>query len=367
MTIKRLTARHLQILIALQEGPMDRLEILAKRVNLSRTAVSTHLKWLSGEDSSSTKRLFRVVPDLDEDALDLQTVDVFFQTPSLESMTHVEKLCDTHPYTKYRARCYGGGSEVFAQFRIPKNTTHLLQKFLRLSKKNGAFTSYRVLPTQNVPSIFTVPRLEYWNNKLFTWDFNWDEWLIAPSTKKSEEIPKLPSSKLELLTKNDILILSLLTRGSRRKQRVFIEELETQGVSISSQEFSRRLGVLKNNIILRYHVYIDIDAFDLYSNVIITADCKPNFASKLKKRLQSNPLPFRSTLKISDDFMFWYLRLPPSHLSQLLSYLHERVDNLRLSMVDYEKTEVYGLWSEAYDEEAKAWIKKPRFLLGQDS
>jgi len=346
---------------------MDRLETLAKRVNMSRTSVANHLKWLSGEDPTSEKRFYRVVPDLDEDTLGLQTIDVFFETPTLVSMKKVEDLCETHPYTKYRARCYGGESEVFVQFRIPKGTTSTLRKFLQASKRDGDFKDYRILPTENVPSFFSTPRLEYWNIESFTWDFDWSKWLATPFQSGTASSHKQSPSKLDLLAKKDIQILHLLAKGVRRKQRVIIEELESLDMPTTSQEFSRRLRVLKENIITRYHVYLDIEAFDLYSNVIITADCKPDFSKEILSRLKSNPIPFRTTLKIKDDFMFWYLRLPPSHLSRLLNYLHENVDNLRLSTVDYEKTQVYGLWSDAFIEETNSWRIDSDFLLGRDS
>ncbi|MDF1538512.1 MAG: hypothetical protein P1Q69_06385 [Candidatus Thorarchaeota archaeon] len=363
----RITAKHLQLLIALQEGPLDRLEELAKRVNMSRTTVAHYLKWLSGEDSSSEKRYFRVVPDFDEGALDLQTVDVFFETPSFQSVKDVEELCYLHPYTKFRARCYSGNSEVFAQFRIPTGSENLLDRFFRESKRKGKFTNYRILPTENVPSLFTVPRLEFWDNESFTWNFDWDEWTQKPGLAGRENYKQESTSKLEYLCKNDIALLRFLSNGMRRKQRFIIEELRSQGISLSSQEFSRHFKFLRENFIPRSYVYIDIDAFDLYSNVVLTADSTNGFSTELRRKLLSNPIPFHSTLKATDSYLFWYLRLPPSHLSTLLYYLHERVDNLRVSMIDHEKSKVYGLWSEAFDETKKVWRIDTDFLLCRNS
>ncbi|MFW9847590.1 MAG: hypothetical protein ACFFF4_00515 [Candidatus Thorarchaeota archaeon] len=345
---------------------MDRLETLAKRVKLSRTSVASYLKWMSGESKSSDKRYFRVVPDFNENALDLQTVDVFLDTPTLESIEKTETLCDKHPYTKYRARCYGGHSKILAQFRIPKNTSNLLTRFLNESKRHNEFEDYQILPTEDVQSLFTLPRLEHWNNKSFTWDFDWEKW-ASESVKRSKQIESLPNeSKLHLLKKSDIAILGRLSQGMRRKQRVIIEELKEEGFDFTSQEFSRRLRILKNHFITRYHVYIDIEAFDLYSNLIITGKVTPKFSQDLQDRLQLHPIPFRSTLKITDCFMFWYLRLPPSHLSQLLNYLYKNMDGLNLSMVDYNKTWGYYIWADAFDDETGGWRKDTDFLLCHD-
>ncbi len=353
----------MQLLIALQEGPMDRLEELAKRVSMSRTTVAQYLKYLSGQTSASDKRYFRVVPDFDENALDLQTVDVFFETPSFQSLIQVEALCDIHPYTKFRARCYGGTSEVFVQFRIPKSTETQLDRFFRESKKQGKFSKYRILPTENVASLFTVPKLQFWNNETFTWDFDWNEWIQKPGLTRREIYAQESSSHLEFLSKNDIAILRYLSDGMRRKQRLIIEDLQSVGISFSTQEFSRRFKFLRENYIPRSYVYVDIEAFDLYSNVVLTAESTNGFPNELRRKLLSNPIPFQSTLKATDSYLFWYLRLPPSHLSTLLTYLHERVDNLRVSMIDHEKSEVYGLWPEAFDETKHAWRTDADFLL----
>ncbi|MBN2230317.1 MAG: hypothetical protein JW779_12080, partial [Candidatus Thorarchaeota archaeon] len=140
-------------------------------------------------------------------------------------------------------------------------------------------------------------------------------------------------------------------------------ELGSQGVEYTSQDFSRRLKMLNGNFVSGYHVYVDAQAFDLYSNVIITAKCDQVFSEMLRKRIASTPVPFRSTLKLSKNFLFWYLRLPSTHLSEVLDFLHPQVTDLELTMVDYRKTEVYILWPEAFDEEAKSWKADEDFLL----
>ncbi len=364
MRTNQLTARHLQLLIALQEDPMARLDVLAKRVDLSRTTVASYLKWLSGENPLN-KRYFRVVPDFNEDALNMRTVDVFFDTPDYDSLCRVERICDSHPYTKYRARCYGGFSQVFAQFRVPKRTEPLLEEYFQELKCEEVFQDFQILSTMSVESIFTVPRLEYWDIDLLSWNFDWSEWLESPINPSSSIRPSpTVDSKLGFLSRDDVYILSILPRGVRRKQKEMISELKEQGVSFTSQDFSRRLKMLNDHFISRYHVYVDIAAFDLYTNVIITASCSPAFSQDLKDRLTTNPLPFRSTLKISDDFFFWYLRMPSSHLSELVHFLHPNVHSLRMSNVDYTQTEVYILWPEAFNEESKKWITEESFIKG---
>jgi hypothetical protein len=120
---------------------------------------------------------------------------------------------------------------------------------------------------------------------------------------------------------------------------------------------------LNEKFVRDYIVYLDTDAFDLYSNVLLTATCDIQFAKQLELRMKSNPIPFQSTLKVKDGFILWFLRLPPSHLSTFLAYLQEQVTNLNLSLLDYLSSQVYGVWSGAFIESKKEWRIDQRFLI----
>lgn len=359
---QRLTGKHLSLLLALQEAPMETVEKLAEAVGYSRTTVSQNLKWLAGESKDSEKSYFRVAPELDETALGLETVDVFFKTDNFPEIKQLESLCDRHPYTKYRARCYGGNSGLFAQFRIPIGTVKLidqsLQKYCKLLK-----AEYQILPTLETDPAFSTSRLEHWDSKTFTWKFDWNEWFSFSSRSKKKGVAHSSKIRTDLLSQEDIMILSHLARGSRRKNVDIIRSLKKEGIHFTSQDFSRRLQMLKDHFIMGYHVFIDPDAFDLYSNVILSIKCDEEYGENLRSSLLGNPPPFRSTLKVNEDFVFWYLRLPPSHLSSLLNNLRETVHQLDVTMVDYHMSEVYALWAEAFDDETHRWKDDLDFIV----
>ena len=358
----RLGGKLLTLLIALQESPMARIEQLANRVNVSRTTVSRDLKWLSGEHSKSSRRFFRVGPELNELALGLETVDVFLETSRFESLATLEKMCDLHPYTKYRARCFGAHPGLFVQFRIPIGTSPHIETLLKKLKTMKHIQNYSVLPTIGVNPIFSVTRLEHWNIDSFTWDFDWDKW--AKKKVRPVSSPKSsPTPLKELLESRDVSILNQLGHGARRKQKLIIDDLKKEGVQISSQDFSRRLALLNEKFIRGYIVYLDTDAFDLYSNVLLTANCESEFAKQLEQRMKINPIPFQSTLKVKGGFLLWFLRLPPSHLSTFLAYLQEQVTVLNLSILDYLSSQVYGVWSGAFLDDEKNWQSDQKFMI----
>ena len=341
---------------------MARIEQLAKRVNLSRTTVSRDLKWLSGEDSKSSRRYFRVGPELNEPALDLETVDVFLETSDFESLSILEKVCDAHPYTKYRARCFGAHPGLFTQFRIPIGTIEHIKSLLKKLRTQKHLEQFTILPTIGADPIFSVTRLEHWNIESFTWDFDWKKW----ANTKGRTPPKdqaSPKPLIHLLESRDISILNQLGHGARRKQKAIIDDLDKEGIQISSQDLSRHLALLNEKFIRSYMLYLDTDAFDLYSNVLLTATCDSEFAEQLELRMKSNPIPFQSTLKVKGGFLLWFLRLPPSHLSTFLAYLQEQVKDLNLSLLDYFSSQVYGVWSGAFIESEKSWRIDRKFLV----
>ncbi|TFG35001.1 ArsR family transcriptional regulator [Candidatus Thorarchaeota archaeon] len=356
---QRLTGKYLTLLIALQEGPMDRIEQIAERVGLSRTTVSRDLKWLSGKLVESTRRYFRVVPDLNEPALGLETIDVFLDTSDFNTLRTLEKMCDVHPYTKYRARCFGHHFGLFVQFRIPIGTKTLITVLLKEIKSRNLISNYSILPTTEVEPIFSVSRLQHWNSESFSWDFDWNSWASKKIRKKLVESTQ-QKQLVTQLDKQDISILTHLSYGARRKQKEIIEALAKDNIHLSSQDFSRRLAYLNNYFIKDYIVFLDTDAFDLYSNVILTARTEPGFSEEIISLMNLNPIPFRSTLKIKDDFLLWFLRLPPNHLSEFLTYLQPRVRELNVSLLDHQKSTTYGVWDGAFDN---GWKRDRKFLV----
>ena len=362
----RLTGKHLSLLLALQEGPLETTQDLSRRVDYSRSTVAKYLKWLDGKSEESPKKFFRVVPEFDEAALGLFTLDVFLKTDRYESIMNLEQLCDAHPYTKYRARSYGGIPGLFAQFRIPIGSQNHLRTLLESKINVKYLDSFWILPTANTHPIFSIARLEHWDNNSFTLDFDWSSWIESDVEIPPVKKPKQSAPRLDLLSKKDMYILSDLVHGARRKQKEIIDKFSKRGIEFTSQEFSRRLKVLQDYFTQGYHVFIDPEAFDLYSNVILTANVEERFALELQAKMLSNPIPFRSTLKIADEFLFWYLRLPPSHMSRVLEYIHRNSSNLMVSLVDYENTEVYGIWPETFDEESKSWRTSSEFMIDFD-
>ena len=363
MTTQRLHGRHISILMALQEDPMISVSELTQKSGFAQTTVYQDLKWLGGNHPKHSFRYFRVIPDLDEVALGLETVDVLIEVSTFGQYVGLEVALDNYPYTKYRIRTHGSTNGLFVQFRIPHGTAPYLNDYLEKLRRQNKLSGYRILPTQDTESLNTVSSLKNWDLNTFSWSFDVDDW--AKTKSKRIRFNHLKgASKLSLLKKLDIKVMCHLTRGSRRKQTQIIDALAEDGVTITSQDFSRRLRAINENFVKGYRMFIDPDAFDLWSNILVTAAVTKEFSEELRGRVQENSFPFRSTMKLTDDFLLWFVRLPPGHVSELVDYLHRVTIDMQLNLADYRRSEVYCLWDAAFDEQDHQWRSDKQFLNG---
>ena len=341
---------------------MDLLKDIAKKVCQSPTTVSKDIRWISGEHPKQPTKFFRVVPNLNETSLGLVTIDAFFEISHLGKIKAMEKFCDDHPYTKYRARCFGQHSGLSVQFRVPYGTESYIKSLFSKLKSNGYIQGYSILPTVGNESIFSVSRLEHWNSESFTWDFDWERW-TRREVKQKVGMKSPEEVKIHLLSSREINILTQLSYGARRKQIDIIRALEKEGVKFTTQDFSRSYSLLNESFISNYMIFLDPEAFNLYSNVLLTGTGQNGFTSNLAERMKKFPIPFRSTLRVNGEFFFWYLRLPPNHLSSVFDYLLANVDELSTSLQDYQTSVAYGVWAGAFDDEKHDWNKDRNFIV----
>ncbi|MGD2072593.1 MAG: hypothetical protein PVG65_03800, partial [Candidatus Thorarchaeota archaeon] len=83
----------------------------------------------------------------------------------------------------------------------------------------------------------------------------------------------------------------------------------------------------------------------------------------LCSRLQTNPVPFESAMRVLEDNLFWSIRLQSSHLSRLLSNLYSRLDKMDLYILDYNHSHLYYLWPETLDENSHQWQTDREFMI----
>jgi DNA-binding Lrp family transcriptional regulator len=355
-----LSGEYLSLLIALQQNPLATIEELAKRTNTSRPTIAKRLNELS----TKKKQYYSVGPQLNYWKLGLEPVDVILETESISSIFRLEEIATLHPYTAYRGRCYGAKNGILMQYRTPQGSRRLIQKMIKALEKEDIITAYRFLPSGKGPALYTSMNLLGWDPKSFTWRFDWNKWFKKPSRPLIwKDHSSESGSALSWLTKRDVSILSELMVNSRRKQTELISALKKVKVSITPQTLSRRLKLLQNECISGYRVSYDPAAFDIYNNAVIVGKGNSDYIHRLASRVRKYPIPFDSTLHLSDDELFWYVRLQASHMSSLLTNLYMNLNEMDVYLVDYSHAMQYYIWPETYDEDNQCWREDEEFMI----
>ncbi|NHJ14893.1 MAG: Lrp/AsnC family transcriptional regulator [Candidatus Thorarchaeota archaeon] len=353
----KLSGDYLSLLIAIQENPLGTIDELSQRTGTSKPTVAKRLEKLQDE------KVFRVQPLLDYHYLGLEAVDAIVRTETLEGILRIEEIAKKHPYTTYRARCYGFANGVLLQFRVPIGTRkHVIDLFQRLAKEE-AITAYDLLPSNSISATYTSMRLEGWDSKTMRWTFNWDEWFRKKVEGGKREEASSPGSALAWFTKKDAHIIFELMDGARRKNIDIVKAIEKEGVYITPQTFSRRYQMIREECLKGYRVTFNREIFDLYNSVLLLGKGREELVNSLGEKLKKHLIPFESTYRAIGENLFWFIRLQSSHLSSLLTNLYTVLDDMRVCVIDYDHSYLYYLWPEAFDDESHTWRADSEFMV----
>ncbi|NWF95662.1 MAG: Lrp/AsnC family transcriptional regulator [Candidatus Thorarchaeota archaeon] len=358
-----LTGQYLSLLIAVQENPFGTIDQIAKAAEVSKPTAVKRIKELQGLENG--RAYFSVTPLLNYYNLGLETVDVLLETPDAASTQAIERVAKAHPYTVYRCRCYGSVNGVLLQFNPPLGTSGQVKELVRRLKKQGLVDSTRFLTTDQEPTIYSTLKIKGWDPKTLTWKFDWDAWFASAAEDSPRPMVRheKPGQALTWLTKNDLEVIYELMNGARRKNREIIDALAKRGIRITPQTFSRRLQSINEQCIEGYRVVFDPAAFDIYSNIIVFGRGNAEYLQRVRNRMRTNPIPFESTMRISGEELFWFLRLQPTHLSPLLTSLFSNLTETSICLVDYTHAFLYNIWPETLDEEQRMWRTDRSFMV----
>ena len=368
-------SKDIEILLVLQRNPLAKLSQIANHISLSVSNTSARIEKLENEH----KIIHNVQADLNLSALEFEIHDFFFNVESKEALKLLEeKFSFYHPYLLYRGRCNGKINGLYMQFRIPVGGLNYLEELASILQSKEIITDYEYIKRNLTENPVRVKSsLKSWDSNRKSWIFDWDKWRkgFAGISQKSQN--KLIKSKsiLNQITDLDIKLLSELTRDARRKNVEIMKNIRLDNESGIAQKVSRRLHFLKKYAISDYRMFLHWSKFDLYQSIIVKGQCNNGIAYKIKNYLlqgnqdklsnetDRNYFPFQSSYFITDHGFFWYIRAPPSHLSQFIDFIWEVCPKHDLYFLDYMYSEIYGLWDQTFDVERKAWKLNYEFMI----
>ncbi|QEE17392.1 hypothetical protein DSAG12_03226 [Promethearchaeum syntrophicum] len=368
--------QEMNVLIALQEKPSATLEELARVTSFGTSLVYKILKRLT-ETKIHEKPAFSITAHPNQFALGLEVIDVIVKCKNLSQIQIMHQLSIIHPYTIYRAKCFGEVNGIFFQFRIPIGTKQFIEALFSRLKEKKYIESYQILEFGAKNVIYTTVKLESWNLEQLSWNFNWNNWFQTEIelSQKDKSIQKKSEKNLQntvrhpgyikkWFKKRDVAILNECVIDARRKNKEIMDVLETKNqINFSPQSFSRRFMKIKEECIDFYRVFIDPNAFQLITPVLILGKGEKMEIKKLVIRLQKDPIPFNSVLKSKNSHFFWYLHLPSLYLTQILHKLQAILTEIQFFYIDVGTVKSWGMWHETYDNDNHDWIHTHEFMV----
>ena len=353
---------RLKLLFALQEDPIASAAALGRVVGITPPTAKA---WL--EQFKKDLVYTGVHADLRVRRLGLEIDDFLIHPTSYDALVKIERFCDQHPYTLYRARVFGGDVQgLFIQFRQPDVARLHLESAFQVMMDQGIAKQIRELPTLRAEygSAYTFPQLNAWNPEKLSWDFDWNAWWKR-APKGDFDLSVEPASDLKLeLDSLDVRLLAELTRDSRQKNIDIIANIglnkDKMGVQ---QKISNRIKRLNQEAIESYRVFINWTHFDVYNSSLILAEAENEVSDRLIKHLRQEPFPFGSGIRKTPKGFAWSARMPSSHLSELISLVWRISEKFEVLSIDYRNSEFYGLWAETFNNKTQDWRTDRDFCL----
>lgn len=309
-----------------------------------------------------------VQANLDARKLGLEVYDFLVETSSYDALVRIEKFCEEHPYTLYRARAYGGRTQgIFMQFRQPPGARAHLKQALRVMKEQGLAVTVRELPNLHPKpdSTYTRPRLEAWDSERMIWTFDWNAWWKdSPSAAKTRKAKKVVvTDNVMVLDRLDAKILEIITKDAKQKNTEIIERMGLDKRKLGVQQMiSKKLKRLKE-VVKSYRVFINWTHFDVYNTPMVIAEASSEVTQKLISNLKDDVFPFGSSIRETPTGFVWYARMPSAHLSELITLVWQIASSFEVLTLDYKHSQRYGLWAETLDEDTKSWRTDEEFCL----
>jgi len=366
--ISQLSENERSVLIALQENPLATFDELASMTNKSKSVVFGIVKKLEGPPNSIPYFSVKGLPHLEN--LGLEFVNVIVKADSEKKLQITKIVGDEHPYITLYNRTYGDVNGMFFQLRNPTGSLNQIQVLFQKMKNLGYIDDFSILPFSTKP-IYSKIKIDAWDSEHLNWHFNWKEWFEKDSNSSTQP-PNNPTNPLKKsggvnswIKQQDIAIIGELTWNARRKNADMIAKLKRRGWEITGPTFSRRLKMVKEECIDIYRAFLHPKHFDILNTFLIWGYGDEEELQKIKNRMELDPIPFLSTLRIEDFKLFWYLHLPTTQMSDLLYYLRPKLAEFHFNYIDAPRTQTYLLNADAWDEKKQKWRIDDDFCINE--
>ncbi|MHA1450801.1 MAG: Lrp/AsnC family transcriptional regulator [Candidatus Hodarchaeales archaeon] len=409
-----LKAKDYKLILGLQEDPVMSYADLAQKLDYKSSA--TVKKRIDRLMNSNFITSFSILPD--HAKLGLSTHVIYLITRQSDRIRELERLLDIHPYTTYRARCYGAYNGLFSQFSLPGTALKYLIELLNILKEKKILDDYVHLPASGMQRS-TRPDVNKWDIERRKWNFKTIEWFNSIRYQPDELIIQSPPRKSDViagkLTVLDFLILYLLWNNARMKQSEILDELanntnlqENYGLKVEIVDhfeknkndetiikpkkliinwndgffgdgkdhkivvdkyaISDRYQYLKKNgILTKKRIIFDRREFRLFNNLSFHGRTSKKGIFRLINAIFSskNPFPFRSGFHINDKFdeFNWWMNIDPTDLGDITDWFLENDFDIKTTILSSDKSKLFPVWYKNFDQATGQWKDTREWII----
>ncbi|MBN1327846.1 MAG: winged helix-turn-helix transcriptional regulator [Candidatus Heimdallarchaeota archaeon] len=335
------------ILLALESNPSMPMTELANLLDITRITAKKRV------DDLKERQIIRdPIAIYNPVVLGLDRISVIAKVQSLEKLQLLEKACDEHPYTHYRARAFGGDFGLFIQFDTPINTTKLLGDFFKKLIKENIITSYELLPSIGI-RYENYADLKRYNIKMSNWNFSWNEWFnnLPDVQLKIEDIKKVPI-EYSKFQETHFKILRMLTANGSIKQTDIKEKLK-----LSKTQTHREYNYVMENYIETIRFIYNREIFDLTETyVAIGYNLTDKKVTQIFNAIKDNPPPFRLALDVlANNKLLLWADMSPAQASNFAFSMWQKNEQTKIYTLDTKKSRLYWFYPDNFDFNEKCW------------
>ncbi len=329
-----ITNEEMRLIQYLQKSPMATFVELADFLGITPPTAKRRYLQLTNCGRGIIRNVV-AKPNLDYLGMKKWTIILSFGkwTMFKRHLNNLYKFALDHPYTSYINQVYGSRNGVILQFNIPKDAEKEFREALHQIKD---ITGCKAQLFKDEEFHFqTEINLDHWEGK--SWDFDFDQWFSVesetPAWRDDHQFRPTPTSILDRMRMEDIVIIREMMINSRRKQTEIIEDInksedyneeEKSPFSFNRRrQVSRRFEFIENHgIIEDYELLFDKRYLGIDHFLIYVGHLEKGFVDQLQKRILDPDFPFYSQLRIMENRTFyWLVHLPPSLISDMTKFI----------------------------------------------
>ncbi len=352
-----LNTNDLALLLALEENPFITITNLADKLKLSRPTVKKRL-----ENLKDAGMLDKPVALYKPEKIGLERKHIFATVPNRESLEVMEQACDKHPYTKYRARTFGGKFGIYMQFEIPPNTSNLLNEFFKALKEGDILDDFRILSSTGLRAV-TYPDLKKFDANNLTWNFSWEKWFKSLNnytyTIKNQIKPETDFSSYKPI---HFSILRDLTSDASIKQKDIKDNFK-----LSKTEAHRHYKYVMDNYVDKVRLMYDRKSFNLTETYIALARIVNNTTrGQIYNQLKENPPPFYVSIDLLEgsNFVMWG-NMSPAQANEFAFSIWKTLENVEIHILSTKHggSSIYWFYPNNFDFDKEEWKKSREYMV----